>query len=156
MESAENWNRFGQWVASQRQSVNLTQEQLAERIGLDKQQVYRIEKGGSTKRATVVKIAQAFNASSEYAISLAFGVVDKKTALEVEDRQAEAARAAEMIKGFLNMPPDRQNQILGILKILQSDHPELLNSAPIEIISADDLTESDAEIDDPPPRIHPK
>ncbi len=145
MESAENWNRFGQWVASQRQAVNLTQEQLAERIGLDKQQVYRIEKGGSTKRATVVKIAQALNADSDYAVSLAFGVASKKTVLDVENKQAEATRAAELIKDFLSLTPGQQAQAMALIKILRSDHPELLKNAPISILNAADLTSSDAE-----------
>jgi len=157
IEAAENWDRFGQWVASQRQAANLTQDQLAERIGLDKQQIYRIEKGGSTKRATVVKIAEALNADTEYAISLAFGVTGKKSAMETEDKQGQAIRAAELIKDFLTLTPAQQARAIAVIKILVSDRPELLQimQAPIEIIEAGDLTASDAketDTGDTPPK----
>lgn len=153
-ETTENWDRFGRWVSSERQAANLTQEELAERVGLEKQQIYRIEKGGSTKRATVIKIAQALNANSEHAISLAFGVTDKKITQNTDDQHAQAARAAELIAGFLSMTPERQAQVLALMKVLQSDHPELLKimTPPIQIVDAASLTESDAvELDDTPP-----
>ena len=151
-QAAENWIRFGQWVAETRLSKVLTQEELADRVGLDRQQIYRIEKGGSTKRATVVKIAEALNQNPDHAISLAFGGAYKETKEPSQiDQSALAERAAEMIKGYLGLPIEKQNQILAIIKVLQSDRPELLNNAPIEITDADKLTQSDAEIDNASP-----
>lgn len=52
----------------------MRQEDLAEKIGSDRQTVYRIEKGGSTKRRTVIKIANALGQSPHVAIEIAFGI----------------------------------------------------------------------------------
>src|SRR5262245_4999592 len=75
----------------------------------------------------------------------AAGLLPQETEPE-DSRQAEADRAAELIKDFLTLSPAQQAQAIAVIKILQSDHPELLK-APIKIINASDLTESDAEID---------
>lgn len=63
-----------------------------------------------------------------------------------DDRAAEAARAAELIENFLTLPLEKQTQLLAIIRVLQTDHPELL-APPIRIVKAEDLIESDVEKD---------
>lgn len=117
--------------------------------------ILRVGRGDSKKyfrlqRDKVVRLAQ----SVEWDVNEALDCAGFKGAYTqpdepqpVEDRAAEAARAAELIKGFLDMPPERQAQLIAVMKILQTDRPELLKT-PIEIVDASDLTSSDAkEID---------
>jgi len=70
----DNWSRFGRWVFEKREALGMRQEDLGEKIGKDRQTVYRIEKGGSTKRATVIKIANALGQSTKTALDIAFGI----------------------------------------------------------------------------------
>lgn len=72
--TADNWIRFGRWVFEKREARGLRQEDLAEKIEANRQTIYRIEKGSSTKRATVVKIAIALGQNPEVALGIAFGV----------------------------------------------------------------------------------
>jgi transcriptional regulator with XRE-family HTH domain len=152
-KESENWIEFGLWVKRKRDAKGLTQEELAKLVGFsDRQTIYRIEAGASTKRPSVVKIARALGESPNDALAIAFGLSkSSESADDVAERAAQATRMGELVKGFGLLPPKEQEQILAIIRVLQSDHPELLK-APIEITDAKDLTESDAEIDtdDPP------
>jgi transcriptional regulator with XRE-family HTH domain len=166
---------FGQRLKEWREAAGISQAELARRIEASATWVSNLErdfsptaKGGKPQPSveTCDRIAHALGVKIAH-VRIAAGYAppgkpetwltkEKEIDEHAREREAEAARRAQMIKGFDQLSPQKQAQILGILKILQSDHPELLNNAPIEIISADDLRESDAEIDDPPPRIHPK
>ena len=76
--TADNWIKFGRWVFEKREACGLRQEDLAEKIGSNRQTVYRIEKGSSTKRATIVRIANALGQSPEIALSIAFGITSNE------------------------------------------------------------------------------
>lgn len=65
----------------------MRQEDLGEKIGKDRQTVYRIEKGGSTKRATVIKIASALGQSPKTALDVAFGLAPESPRPHVAARQ---------------------------------------------------------------------
>lgn len=166
---------FGQRLKEWREAAGISQAELARRIEASATWVSNLErdfsptaKGGKPQPSveTCDRIAHALGVRvAEVRIAAGYAppgkpetwlTKEKESDEHVREQQAQAARMAELIKGFGMLTIEKQNQILGILKILQADHPELLNNAPIEIISADDLRESDAEIDDPPPRIHPK
>lgn len=67
----------------------MRQEDLGEKIGKDRQTVYRIEKGGSTKRATVIKIASALGQSPKTALDVAFGLAPESPRPHVAARQED-------------------------------------------------------------------
>ena len=98
------------------------------------------------ERETVDKIARAFGDPVSKARRAAgyAGGKDESSAAPDTERQAEAARRAEMIKNFDQLSPERQAQVIAIMQILQLERPELIN-APIEIVDAGDLTASDVK-----------
>lgn len=67
----------------------------------------------------------------------------------VNTREAEAARAAELIESFLQFTPKEQARVLVIIKSMQADHPELIEMMrpPIQIVKPEDLEESDVDED---------
>jgi len=150
---SKNWIEFGLWVKQKRDAKGLTQEELAKLVGFsDRQTIYRIEAGASTKRPSVVKIANALGESPNDALAIAFGLSkSSETPEDLVERAARAERLGQLVKGFEMLSTKEQQQILAIMKVLRTDHPELLK-APIEITDANDLSDSDAEIDtgDPP------
>jgi|SRR5262245_39426581 len=123
---SQNWVNFGVWMAERRQSLKLTQEQLGDLVGVGKEQIYRIEKGISTKRSTVIKIARSLNVHPDRALAIAYGIPDRSEQRASEQEQ-EAALAAELIKDFWTMTPERKAQVVAFVKILKDDHPEILN-----------------------------
>lgn len=127
--SEDNWKTFGAWVADRREAWGMTQPQLAELVGLERQQIYRIEKGGSTRRATVAKIATALKADTQEAINIAFGLpkADKQS-LPTTDQARQAARAADLIRSFLVLSPERQAQAVAMIKVLGAENPETIQT----------------------------
>lgn len=145
------WQEFGPWLRSQRELTGKARKQVADAVGIHTVQLARIETGESgTKRDTLDALIAELSLDPKQAyIKAGFMPAEDPGA---DDKQAQAERAAEMIKGFLDMPPDRQAQLLAVMKILRSDHPGLLPKAPIEIVKAEDLTASDVkDTDNTPP-----
>lgn len=148
-----SWRVFGPWLRGQRERSGKARKQVAAAVGIHAVQLARIESGESgTKRETLdALIAELSLDAKEAYIKAGFMPAEDPGAI---DQQAQAARAAELIAGFLSMTPERQAQVLALMKVLQSDHPELLKimTPPVQVIDAADLTESDAvEVDDTPP-----
>lgn len=67
----ETWKRFGRWVFHKREERGWTQEFCAQRADMLRQQWQRIEKGSSTKRVTVIRVAQALDADVDEALKMA-------------------------------------------------------------------------------------
>jgi transcriptional regulator with XRE-family HTH domain len=103
------------------------------------------------ERETVDKIAQAFGDPIAIARRAAGYSAEGETPAPAEhepDTAADqAARAAELIEHFLTLSPEKQTELLAIIRVLKADHPELLEmmKAPVRISRAEDLTESDIE-----------
>lgn len=139
-----SWQVFGPWLRSQRERAGKPRKQVAAAIGIHAVQLARIESGESgTKRETLdALIAELSLDAKEAYIKAGFMPAEDPGTI---DQGAQAERAAKLIKGFLNMTPELQSQILAIIDVLQSDHPELLEimTPPIEIVDDTDLTESD-------------
>jgi ribosome-binding protein aMBF1 (putative translation factor) len=58
----ELWRAFGAWIRDARENKSLSQSGLGNIVGLDRQQIYRIENGLSgTKRETVARLADALD-----------------------------------------------------------------------------------------------
>jgi hypothetical protein len=122
--------------------------------------IVRAGRGDSKKyfrlgREKVITLAKALEWDTNEALDVAGFKSDYTQGEEsVEepdtDRAAEAARAAEMIENFLNLSPKLQTQVLAMIRVMQADHPELIQMMrpPIQIVKAEDLTESDVEIYD--------
>lgn len=160
---------FGQKLKRWRETANISQAELARRIDASATWVSNLErdfsptaKGGKPQPSveTCDKIAHALGVRvAEVRIAAGYAPPGKpeswlsqKSDMDnrERERQAEAARMAELIKNFGSLSPERQAQALAVIKVLQSDHPELLEimRPPIEIIDDVDLTESDLrEID---------
>lgn len=99
---------------------------------------------------TVDRIADALGESrSTFRISVGLLPDETQSETEPNSRAMEAARAAELIENFLTLPPEKQTQILALIRVMQADHPELLEmmKGPVKIVKASELTESDAEED---------
>lgn len=154
---------FADYMVEAMARTRLRQSEIARLTGLSRTTISQIvgKKPHSLtgklllpERETVDKIAKAFGdpvSKARRAAGYAGGSEkdERKSARDTE-RQAEAARMAELIKNFGSLSPERQAQALAVIKVLQSDHPELLEimRPPIEIIDDVDLTESDLrEID---------
>jgi transcriptional regulator with XRE-family HTH domain len=122
----ENWIEFGLWVKRKREAKGWTQEELAKRVGFaDRQTIYRIEAGASTKRSSVIKISETLGESSDEAIAIAFGLPKpQESAPDLAGREAEAARTVEMIENWTELSPERQVQALEFLRFLKAQHPE--------------------------------
>lgn len=139
------WQEFGPWLRSQRERSGKTRKQVATAIGIHVVQLARIETGESgTKRDTLdALIAELSLDAKEAYIKAGFMPAEE---IGADDQQTQAAMAAELIENFLMLPLEKQTQLLGIIRVLQTEHPELLKP-PIEITRAENLTESDVEID---------
>ncbi len=160
---------FGQKMGRWREAANISQSELARRMGVSRNYISNLErdfsptaKGGKPQPSveTCDKIAHALGVRvAEVRIAAGYVPPGKPETWmsqkpDIDDRererQAEAARMAEMVRGFGSLTPERQAQVLAIIQVLQSDHPQLLEimTPPIEIIDDTDLTESDViEID---------
>lgn len=124
-KESENWVKFGNWVQERRAGKGLRQEDLAELVGFsDRQSIYRIEKGASTKRSTVIEIAKALDASPEEALNIAFGM--SEDAPDKADRAAQAAFMSEAVEELTLMPTERRAQALAMLKVLRAQQPEAI------------------------------
>lgn len=143
------WQEFGPWLRRQREIAGKTRKQVAAAIDIHLVQLARIETGesGTRKETLDALIAElGLNAKEAY-IKAGFWPPDEIKAEATSDtRAAEAARAAELIENFLTLPLEKQTQLLAIIRVLGTDHPELL-APPIRIVKAEDLTENEAEKD---------
>lgn len=152
---------FADYVIEAMARTRMRQSEIARLAGLSRTTISQIvgKKPHSLtgklllpERETVDRIAKAFGdpvwkARDAAGYTGGEEAVKQKASQDAE-RESQAARMAKMIQNWTSLSPEKQAQILGIMEVLKSDHPELLQ-APITIVSAEGLTESDAkEIDD--------
>lgn len=143
----ENWAEFGLWVKRKRESKGWTQEELASSVGFaDRQTIYRIEAGASTKRASVIKIAKALDMESEDAFAVLYGPSDKSTS--ESGRAAEAARTVRMIENWTTMTPEEQDAALAFLKFIKAEHPEALKilGPKFKVVSSDEIDQTQKHV----------
>ena len=167
-KQANKQQTLGELITGRLLELGWSNAELARRTGFSATYISNLARDiapgtrtGKPKRVpdeTVERIAKALSIPVDRARTAAGLSKKEDTTMEADtdDREAEAARAAEFIKGFLKMSRERQSQLLAIMQILDSDHPELLQTMtpPIQIIDDTDLIESDAKEDTgntPPP-----
>lgn len=150
-----------------REHANVSQAELARRMGVSRNYISNLErdfsptaKGGKPQPSveTCDKIARALGVDiAEVRLAAGYAAPGEFALPEPPpeepdgvDRVAEAARAAELIENFLNLSPKLQTQVLAMIRVMQADHPELIEMMrpPVQIIRAEDLTESDVELID--------
>ena len=149
-KETENWAEFGLWVKRKREAKGWTQEELAKRVGFsDRQTIYRIEAGASTKRSSVIKISKALGESPNEAIAVAFGLPKTpESAADMAERQAEAARTAELVQNWMEMSPDEQARTLAMIKLLRGEHPEALEvlGPKFKVVTTDEIDQDQTHI----------
>ncbi|MBX3266385.1 MAG: helix-turn-helix domain-containing protein [Acidobacteria bacterium] len=60
---------FGSWLRARREEMHLSQQGVADKVGVDRQTIYRIESGTSgTSRETVIAIAQVLRINVDEAL----------------------------------------------------------------------------------------
>ena len=90
---SETWKAFGKWMLQERERLDLTQGQCAKLAGMKRQQWNRIEAGASTKRVTVIRIADALKVNHSTALNKA-GFQPQDSAND----QAESVEDAAMVE----------------------------------------------------------
>lgn len=89
-----------------RENEKLSQEELADQLGVSEPQIWRYEKGESSPRADVLtKLATFFNVSADYllglsdnpAVSLSGDLNEKETAVIAAWRHGEKLEAVKVI-----------------------------------------------------------
>lgn len=147
---------FGELIQEALTDLGWSNAELARRTGFSATHIGNLirdyspgTKSGKPTRLpmdTVDRIADALNRPKALFRRAAGLLPEEEAPPPQDDRAAEASRAAEMIEHFLILPPEKQSQLLAIIRVLEADHPELL-APPIRIVKAADLTEPDAKED---------
>lgn len=147
-EKTRNVTPFGEWLRKTREAKNLTQEELARAANdvCTSAYISTLERGqdvgkkGKPTRPSeeiVDALATALGASVVTARKLAgydaSGVSDP--ALDLINQLAVAEQAAEIVRNFLELPPERRPEALSIMKVL--------NKGNVQIQRGDELDRED-------------
>lgn len=130
-ETSEDINKiFGLWVRANRRKQDLTQQSLARLVGIDRQQIYRIESGQSgTKRDTIIALAKALNVDTDVALDKAGYVLSEPI--------NKPKSLAELI--------DRL-EALGVENIIFADNDAMAHGTPDDLQAALDAVKLALEI----------
>ena len=117
----QRWRGFADWLKTEREKSSLSQDGLGNKVGLDRQTIYRLENALSgTKRETVIKIAETLNADLETALNLA---------------------GFTSVKLFENKKPQNPSEFFAILDEMGLDIQLDGGYRTLENLDADDLQE---------------
>ena len=138
-----HWDMFGRWVLKTRDSKNLTQQEAADLAAVDRQTWYRIEKGNSTKRESVIKIAEALDADIDYALELAgfASLAAVKARINEESKTSEPVtdaavlrlsreRFSRMIEDYAALPEDERQDLETLIQLLEYEMQRRRESLP--------------------------
>jgi transcriptional regulator with XRE-family HTH domain len=77
---------LGDWVRKHREAKKLSQDGLAGKVDMERQQIYRIENGISgTKQETILRIAKVLEADENEALTLLAGIEPQNEAADSHD-----------------------------------------------------------------------
>jgi transcriptional regulator with XRE-family HTH domain len=117
--SEQLWKAFGEWIKDIRENQrHLSQDGVADRAGLDRQTIYRLEAGKSgTRRETVIAIANALSVDPNLALKKAgFGNPDAsdkpQNALEFVTRLREMGFEIQTDFDYEKLGPDALQDIV--------------------------------------------
>lgn len=95
----QEWRRIGEQVRQARLSLDKSQRELADEIGLDRTMLAKIENGSRRLDAVeLARLAQALGVSMEYLIEPQPAVVSRRTAMLTEETNTPAARSSERLE----------------------------------------------------------
>ncbi len=115
---------FGLWFQTEREKTGITQEALANEIGLNVKSVSRIERGESgTKRATLIQLVEGVNKLSHgYKINIETALMKYGFGSENQTPLSEAEK--DLLELFGNLPLHQQEMMKNLMRDL-NNKPEI-------------------------------
>tara|TARA_Y100000114_G_C11694682_1_gene295384 strand:- start:46 stop:393 length:348 start_codon:yes stop_codon:yes gene_type:complete len=105
---------IGSRIKKLRLELNLTQEELAERVGIDKRNISRYEGGHvDPRKSTLRKMAEVF------------GITYEEMTGPVEIVSHEIPEDPELLKlftGVANLPKDKKDALMRVMEIVVREH----------------------------------
>ena len=94
---------LGRRVAKRRRTVNLTQEKLAEKVGISPGHVQNIERGlGKCSTEVLVKLGRALDVNPDYLISGAYKYVEESRLEQIKEAMFRCnPKQYELIMNFI-------------------------------------------------------
>ena len=110
VESERLWKEFGKWIKSERENGRpfKTQKQVAKKVGISEVHYSRIENGKSTRRDTVIAIAEAISTDAAEALKRAgfetgeFTRSDERALGELSHHLPRFQRLSQRSQQFVN------------------------------------------------------
>lgn len=123
-DSTPLWVKFGRWLKSQRQDRRITQQALADGIGMHQVHVSRIENGHSgTKRETVIEIARFLELNVTDTLRRA-GFSDAET---TEARITASSKMIALAHKFDSLPAKKRPDAEPLIDVLDREIDRLLS-----------------------------
>ncbi|WP_326551532.1 helix-turn-helix domain-containing protein [Micromonospora sp. NBC_01813] len=99
MAGQQDWSRIGEQVRQVRLSAGMSQQELADSVGLDRTMLAKIEAGNRRLDGVeLARLSRALNVSMEYLIEPRPAVVSRRSAVLTEETDTQAARASERLE----------------------------------------------------------
>lgn len=133
---------FGRNVLISRRDLNMTQKELADRIGISQSYITKIERGRAKNMSVelVFDLATALSVSPAWLLGLSQDPLGVETDLEneqyvvidVED-SSQRRLVQEVLDAFVAMSPVNQRLVTSIMRMIrQAEEDQRLTSQPIE------------------------
>lgn len=106
--------KMGENIRSCRETLGLTQEQLGEKLGLQKSAIAKYENGKTEnmKRSTIKDMSKLFNVNPAWLL----GISDVKTLPDSKNADQECS---EFMKLFVTLPEDKRELIVSAMRGMQ-------------------------------------
>src|SRR5215217_5429231 len=92
----KRWHVFADWLKAQREAARLSQDGLANLVGVDRQTIYRLENALSgTRRETILALAKALDADEREAL--------RKAGFASNDPTDDELVADGLFSGYYNL-----------------------------------------------------
>lgn len=115
------WLEVGKRIRAYREKRRWTQEQCAEWAGMKRQQWHRIEQGASTKRKTLLRIAEVLDIDPEEVLSWAGQILPSSTDRVVFGFPL-TPETTRLLTIFGDLPDDTKQDVFLILEALWRRH----------------------------------
>lgn len=133
---------FGRNVLISRRDLNMTQKELADRIGISQSYITKIERGRAKNMSVelVFDLATALSVNPAWLLGLSQDPLGVETDLEneqyvvidVED-SSQRRLVQEVLDAFVAMSPVNQRLVTSIMRMIrQAEEDQRLTSQPIE------------------------
>ncbi|MER7167377.1 XRE family transcriptional regulator [Micromonospora sp. NPDC000207] len=119
MAEDQDWRRIGEQVRQARLSMALSQQELADEVGLERTMLAKVEAGiRRLDGLELMKLSRALKVSMEYLIEARPLVLSRRTGMLSEETDTQAARSTERLEATLVewLHNVRQLMVLGVLR----------------------------------------